>query len=243
MPQGNSPESLAEGLGFQLSYSVTSGTPGDESTWDFSLCAIQADTRQEFCITKSCEVTQENPGEPPSPVAFPALPLAKAAETITPILVAHPELIPQVRPFLSQPGITDQVFQMLDTSGDGVLTLDEMLQNPLIAPFADFLRSPGFYGPTIDAQIQLTESDLTGEPTFLFSYASLRELGEFYSKKEGIAHALDAKLDAAEAAELRGDLAAKAGALGAYQNQVRAQTGKAFTPDQALVLSTMARTL
>jgi len=243
MPQGNSPESLAEGLGFKLSYSVTSGTPGNESTWDFSLCAARDDNRVEYCITKTCEVATVTPGEPPLPLLSPALPLATAAETVTPILLAHPELIPQVRPFLSQPEITGQVFNSLDLNGDGTLTLNEMLRNPLIAPFASFLRTPGFYGPTIDAQIALTESDLTGDPTFLFSYDALRALSEFYSTKHGVAHALAAKLDAAQAAETRGDLAGKAGALGAFQNQVRAQTGKTLTPNQSLVLLTLVRTL
>jgi len=59
----------------------------------------------------------------------------------------------------------------------------------------------------------------------------------------GVAEALSAKLYAAEAAEGRGNLSAKAGALGAFEHQVRAQTGKALTPNQAEVLLTLARTL
>jgi prepilin-type N-terminal cleavage/methylation domain-containing protein len=250
MPGGNSPESLAEGLGFTLTYSVTTGTPGDESTWNFQLCANKIGSTLQYCNDKNCKSTSsahatplahsETPGELPA-VQAPAL--AQAAETVTPILLAHPELISQVRPFLAQDGITGQIFDKLDLNHDGVLTIDEMLQNEFILPFASFLRTPGFYGPQIDAQIRIRPEDLSGNPGFLFSYESLRILSAYYSSKDGIAHALAAKLDAAEASEERGDLNAKAGELKAFANQVNAQTGKAFTSNQALVLLTLARTL
>jgi len=166
-----------------------------------------------------------------------------AAETVTPILVAHPELIPQVRPFLAQADLVDTVFAKLDLDGDGVLTLDEMLLNPVVAPFGGFLRTPGFFGPDIDASIALRRTDLSGNPAFLFSYASLRKLTSLFVHKHGVAHALLAKLEAAEDAEERGNLAAKAGALRAFRNEVSAQTGKALTADDALVLATLVRTL
>jgi len=91
--------------------------------------------------------------------------------------------------------------------------------------------------------VAITKSDLSGDAAFLFSYDSCRALCEIYSGKEGVAHALIVKLDAAEAAEKRGDLRAKAGELEAFQNQVRAQTDKALSIKQALVLSTLVRTL
>jgi len=84
---------------------------------------------------------------------------------------------------------------------------------------------------------------LTGSPLFLFSYDALRELCAFYSTKHGVAHALIAKLDAAEEAEKRGNPCARAGELRAFEHEVRAQTGKALTPNQAEVLSTLVRTL
>jgi len=118
-----------------------------------------------------------------------------------------------------------------------------LLQNPLIAPFARFLRTPGPAGPEIDAQIVITRADVTGNPLFLFSYDSLRLLAAFYTENNGIANGLIAKLDAAEAAERRGNVAAKVGALNAFEHQVQAQTGKALTPSQAQVLLTLAHTL
>ncbi len=59
------------------------------------------------------------------------------------------------------------------------------------------------------------------------------ELTEAYVTKAGIANALCAKLDAAERADARGQANAKAGSLGAYVNQLRAQSGKAITAERA----------
>jgi hypothetical protein len=268
MPGGRSPESLAGDLLFRLSYDVTPGT--DESPTNFHLCAKKRNSTLEYCTDKTCVVTTIGQVRAPvesaragsfglglvtvapalavrqagtSGAGIPAPALALAAETVTPILLAHPELIAQVRPFLEQTNIVDQVFTTLDLNGDEVLTLDEMLQNPFIAPFADFLKTPGFFGPEIDAQIEIRPSDLVGDPKFLFSYESLRILSAFYARKHGIGHALIVKLDAAEAAEARGDMHAKAGALKAFANQVRAQTGKALPAVQAQVLMTLVRTL
>jgi hypothetical protein len=48
---------------------------------------------------------------------------------------------------------------------------------------------------------------------------------------------------AVEDSKERENPSAKAGELKAFANQVSAQTGKAFTPNQAQVLLTLARTL
>lgn len=262
MPGGRSPESLAEDLLFNLSYDVVPGT--NESPSNFHLCATRMNSTLEYCTDKTCEVTTigalRAPVEtalgrstlallaaaPPgngTPGGIPPAALAQAAETVTPILRAHPELIPQVRPFLMQADIVDQIFKTLDLNGDEVLTLDEMLQNQFLAPFADFLKTPGFFGPEIDRQIEVRRSDLVGDPKFLFSYESLRILSAFYVKNHGIAHALIVKLDAAEAAEARGDLHAKAGELKAFANLVRAQTDKALPAVQAQALVSLSQTL
>jgi prepilin-type N-terminal cleavage/methylation domain-containing protein len=245
MPGFRSPESLAESLDFTLGYTVHPGTPGDESTWDFELCAEKRQRPLVYCTDKTCTVINRMATlvEPGTSGGLTGPALAQAAETVTPLLLSLPDAIPAVRPYLMQSGVTDKVFDLLDTNGDGVLKLDELLQNKYIAPFAPFLRTPGFFGPEIDAQIAVTKTDLAGDPSFLFSYDSLRALSSFYSAKEGIAHALVAKLDAAEDAERRGDIEAKEGALNAFSNQVRAQTGKALTLNQAVVLVTLAHTL
>ena len=275
LPAVQTPEKLASDLGFTLSYKVAPGTPGDESTWNFELCAAKSYLRLEYCTDKSCEVTAlqavraptgvtrfatrkvGRPGggtgtAPQQPVGKsdeaegPAIPpeaLAQAAETVTPILLEHPELIRQVRPYMERTDIVGTIFDMLDLNKDGTLTLDEMLQNPYIAPFAPFLKTPGFFGPEVDAQISVTRGDLSGDPAFLFSYDSLETLVDYYSNKRGVAHALIAKLEAAEASEMRGNVHSKAGQLKAFENEVKAQTGKAFAPGEAQVLLTLAGTL
>jgi prepilin-type N-terminal cleavage/methylation domain-containing protein len=258
-PKNQSLERIAADLGFQcFLYKLTqTGTPGVQAQWNFSLCTIQPG-EVEFCIDKTCQVVTtsapfpDSCPPPPTPANPPGPPgvnqvfvgaLALAAETVTPILQAHPELVSQVRPFLTQGGITQDIFDRLDLNHDGTLTLDEMLQNEIIAPFAPFLKSQGIFGEELDRQIMVTVSDLNRSPLFLFSYESLRLLCGFYSSKEGVAQALSAKLDAAEAADARGNLHAKAGALGAFEHEVRAQTGKALTPQQAEVLLTLVQTL
>ncbi len=241
MPGGKSVQTLANDLNFTLSYEVTQAA--DQSPANFLLCATEMNATLEFCTDKTCVVTTVGQASQSVDAARLEFSLALAAKTVTPILLAHPELIPQVRPFLMQADIVDQVFKTLDLNGDEVLTLDEMLQNPFIAPFADFLRTPGFFGPQIDAQIEVRSTDLAGDPKFLFSYESLRILSAFYVKNHGIAHALIVKLDAAEAAEARGDLHAKAGELRAFANLVRAQSGKALPAVQAQALMTLVQTL
>ena len=245
LPGGHTPEFLAGGLGFTLSYQVTEGTPGDESTWDYELCARRPSPPAELCSDKTCEVTTGG-RTPPSPGAAGAVSgpaLARAAETLTPFLLSRPDLIPQARPFLMQNDIVGQIFSKLDLDGNETLTLDELLQNRPVAPFARFLRTPGYYGPQIDAQITVGRGDLPGDPAFLFSYESLRILTGHYSNKRGVAHGLIAKLDAAQAAEERGDPHAKAEELRAFAHQVKAQTGKALKLTEAIVLLTLVRTL
>ncbi|MEX0674439.1 MAG: ExeM/NucH family extracellular endonuclease [Gaiellaceae bacterium] len=61
--------------------------------------------------------------------------------------------------------------------------------------------------------------------------------------KEGIANSLCAKLSAAEAADARGNAQAKAGALGAYANELRAQSGKTISAEDAELLIELAGTL
>lgn len=83
----------------------------------------------------------------------------------------------------------------------------------------------------------------TVQPAVADPWAALRQLIDQWVTKPGIATALKAKLAAAEAAALRGDLRAKAGIIGAFINQLDAQAGKALTVEQAAVLIAMARGL
>ena len=116
MPGGRSPESLAKDLLFDLSYDVTPGA--DQSPSNFHLCATSMNSTLEYCTDKTCVVTTIGAVRAPietargrstlallaaapvngTPGGIPPAAVAQAAETATPILLAHPELIPQVRP-------------------------------------------------------------------------------------------------------------------------------------------------
>jgi prepilin-type N-terminal cleavage/methylation domain-containing protein len=253
MPGNQPPAKIASDLDFCFLYTLTStGTPGVQAGWNFRLCALR-DHVVEYCIDKTCQVSTTTDGDiqdtcptpgPPGTNQVAVQALALAAETVVPILGEHPELIPQVRPFLSQSGIVDSVFTTL--AGDSQaqsLTLGQLLQNPVVAPFAPFLETPGIFGSEIDAQIVVHRGDLKGNPLLLFSYRSVRTLTFFYSTKHGVAHSLAEKLEEAEEAERRGNLNAKARELRAFEHELRAQTGKAFTPGQAQVLLTLVQTL
>lgn len=151
---------------------------------------------------------------------------ARAAESVTPLLEDHPELSTQIRANMKQPETTTQALSHFSPAW--------------FAPFDDILRLS-------DDEIEdLSELDLTklqGDPAYLFSYESLRVLSTLYSNHEGITSGLVAKLDAAEAAETRGNVNAKRGQITAFQNQVRAQTGKALNGQQARTMLALSKTL
>jgi predicted extracellular nuclease len=65
------------------------------------------------------------------------------------------------------------------------------------------------------------------------TFADMRRMTAEFVANRGIENSLLAKLRDAEAAALAGDLEAKAAALRAYVNELRAQSGKALTKEQA----------
>jgi len=69
---------------------------------------------------------------------------------------------------------------------------------------------------------------------------SLCNLTKRFVSHAGIANSLCVKLNAAEAAAARGNLAAKAGPLNAYVKEVQAQTGKHITAANAAILIRLA---
>jgi prepilin-type N-terminal cleavage/methylation domain-containing protein len=254
--------SYLKALGFQLSLSVTPGTEANGFNWNFEICATDVATGTEYCVDKTCVVTTVQPGEIP-PTFVPIIPgraLALGAETTVALLDTTPAATSRVRGFVSQEGLTDTVFNSL-ANQQGVITLESLDANPLTALFAPFLHTGGPFGEAIDSQIVVTRSDLTGDPSFLFSYRALRRLSAYYLElsdrhnhngdrdndrddgDRGIARALAVKLEAAEDAEEHGNLRAKARHLEDFRKLVGAQAGKEFTPAQAHVLIVLSQTL
>lgn len=76
--------------------------------------------------------------------------------------------------------------------------------------------------------------------TVRVSFSSLCNLTRRFSSNAGVALGLCAKLNAADASVASGDQNAKAGEIGAYQNQVAAQSGKAISVTNAAILSELA---
>ena len=79
--------------------------------------------------------------------------------------------------------------------------------------------------------------------TVVVTYESLRSLTRQFVGQRGILNSLEAKLNAAEAAAARGNAQAKAGAIGAFINELQAQAGKALTAAQAATLIALAQAL
>jgi len=103
-------------------------------------------------------------------------------------------------------------------------------------PAQDALYEPNAYR-TSDHDPVLVGLDLAA------TFADLRRLTAAYVDHNGIENSLLAKLAAAERAAERGNEEAKQGSLGAFVNEVEAQTGKALTAEQAEQLIRIARSL
>ncbi|MBI2175000.1 MAG: hypothetical protein HYU33_07370, partial [Candidatus Omnitrophica bacterium] len=73
--------------------------------------------------------------------------------------------------------------------------------------------------------------------------AGLGNLLMQFVTKAGVANSMISKLNTAEAAAARGNAQAKAGAIGAFINELQAQTGKALTAAQAATLIALAQGL
>jgi hypothetical protein len=75
------------------------------------------------------------------------------------------------------------------------------------------------------------------------TFDSLENLTKGFSSKQGTSDSLVAKLEAAKAAGDRGNAQAKTGLLNAFVNEVSAQSGKAFTAEEAEILIQLAQHL
>ena len=176
----------------------------------------------------------------------------RAAETISDLLNMNQDAPRLAREYVGSS--LAAVFNTFDRNGDGIVGIAEIqsFQNPGEVnqqdPVAAFLAFAGnemkldTLSQDVKESIGVRFSDLQGDPTAeFFSYSGLCDLTKMYVNKEGVASAMCAKLSAAEAAEERGDYEARNGALGAYLNQVAAQSGKALTRRRAETLSNLMK--
>ena len=87
------------------------------------------------------------------------------------------------------------------------------------------------------------ETEHRGTVVLLVTFVSLSTLTQQFADDSATADSLTSKLDAAAAASAAGNGRAKAGMLTAYENEVRAQTGKALTEKEGATLTRLARAL
>ena len=180
----------------------------------------------------------------------------RGAEALSDLLNMDRDAPPLAREYVGSSGTSAAVFNMIDGNADGIVGIEE-IQNfqssdlrdsespiaALLAAVSDEMKLNSI-NPELKSAIGVRLADLQGNPTAqFFSYAGLCNLTKQYVNKEGVAQAMCAKLSAAEAADARGDHETKKGALGAYMNQVEAQSGKALTRRRATTLTSLAGTL
>ena len=82
--------------------------------------------------------------------------------------------------------------------------------------------------------------DVSQTFTVNITYERMAELVEQYVTNRGIARSMIAKLDNAMKAEVRGNINAKNGMIGAFINHVKAQAGKALSAEDADILIMLA---
>jgi len=116
------------------------------------------------------------------------------------------------------------------------LPIGIVMANVDVGPAQDALYEPNAYRSS-DHDPVLVGLDLAT------SYDDLRRLVRAAVDHAGIENSLIVKLNAAERAEARGDLDAKADALEAFADELRAQAGKAISEADAAKLIEIASTL
>jgi hypothetical protein len=141
----------------------------------------------------------------------------------------------------------------------GIYTVDQMVnitcsaydgQSGIASSTCRNIGGPAYTFPLGINTFSATAADKAGNTgyastsfTVKLTYDSLGNLVKKFVTKSGTANSLLAKLDNARAAEARGDIKAKTGMIGAFINEVQAQTGKAISPENAIVLIALAKAI
>ncbi len=192
----------------------------------------------------------------------------KGAQTLSDLLKLDRDAPRLAREYVNSPDQAASVFNVFDANGDRSVSIAEIqnFQNfggpNQGGPLAEFLAFAGdemkldMLSPEVKSTIAVHLSDLREDPAAqIFSYDGLCKLTRQYvdngscnlrredDDDDGVGHAMCAKLRKAEAAEARGDHAAKQRWLEAYIHQVEAETGETLTRTRANTLTTLAGTL
>ena len=206
-------------------------------------------------VNQGCIVTSfPTPGADQARQAMFNQVLAIGASKIAALLNLDASAISQARSFVHAPSTVPLVFNLLSvpTPSGPQVSFSSILhfsQFPdLLDGFLPVLLQPMHLGAANENVRELpgvSLADVSGTPLTIdvFNYPGLCSMTEVYVTNPDIAHSLCAKLSAAQEAEERGDVHAKAGALDAYCNELEAQVDNTLTQHQANVLMTLAKTL
>jgi prepilin-type N-terminal cleavage/methylation domain-containing protein len=157
----------------------------------------------------------------------------------------------QVLTFLDTVDSADLLSALFNTDMDETLTRNELIDFTLPQPddpeellqiriaFADALQIVDPYG---DAE-HIPLADLQGDPKAFFFPPNYRLLIGSLVTKKGIANSLSVKVEAAVAALDQGEDDKAIDSLNAFKKELKAQTGKAVSADNALLLNSMVGVL
>ncbi len=112
------------------------------------------------------------------------------------------------------------------------------------------IAGPAYSFPLGASSFSATATDWAGNTgsgsttfTVQVTYDSLGNLVRRFVTQQGIVNSMLAKLDNAQKAEAKGNANARAGMIGAFVNEVQAQTGKAVSAENAAILIALAKAL
>lgn len=150
--------------------------------------------------------------------------------------------------FVRNPKVVGNWLSAWDWNHDGSISWTEMMavpgpEHPAIGEFRTGFASILSFGAGQENLADLPAvqiNDLEGDSDPIFTVGLLRQLVNEYVSNESLRHSLLVKLDAAEAAEGRGNMNARSGALRAFVNQVRAKTGRGISQTDARTIIAIA---
>ncbi len=121
---------------------------------------------------------------------------------------------------------------------------------PLVSASCPSVTAPAYEFPLGENTLTATATDAAGNTaeahvtfTVTVDFNSLAALVTRFTDGSGVGDGLNAKLYAAAAADERGNARARTGILGAFVNEIDAQTGKALTAEQAAILLRLVEAL
>lgn len=173
-------------------------------------------------------------------------------EKMVELIKRAPSVLPSVRNFLSRRDTTIAVLNGIDANRDGSLTVAEIRNintgsELSIADFMDFVED--------EMKLDIIDSETANGSKIPFEsislnfekiqikYTDLHQLTRTYVANVEVANNLSELLSQAEAAEARGDLAAKAEFIASYIDQVSALKNLSLTSKSATTLITLAQIL